>query len=190
MEFVDPPETREKKWLTHFWPIFPIFGLFFLILAPPETRGKNGKNALFFRWGQNPFVGIFFPFRAGGPIVWGLCRAIGIATLETRLPPHLKFFPRQKASKGRVFNEAFARRMLAELFSQQSPVRVYLRQFSSQPPDWKSSWRDFSEVRGFGWAFSGRGPKLLRSSPWCGNFHTETFRSKVLRSLLRNPPNF
>ena len=25
---------------------------------------------------------------------------------------------------------------------------VVIRQFSSQPPDWKSSWRDFSEVRG------------------------------------------
>ena len=33
----------------------------------------------FSRWGQNPFFGHFLPFRAGGPI-WGLYRAIGIAT--------------------------------------------------------------------------------------------------------------
>ena len=42
-----------------------------------------------------------------------------------------------------------------------------IRQFSSQPPDWKSSWRDFSEVRGGGGgsgrSFRKRGPKLLRS---------------------------
>ena len=34
------------------------------------------------QWGQNPFFGHFFsPFRAGG-LIWGLHRAIGIATLE------------------------------------------------------------------------------------------------------------
>ena len=33
----------------------------------------------FSRWGQDPFSGFLLPFRAGGPI-WGLYRAIGIAT--------------------------------------------------------------------------------------------------------------
>ena len=46
-------------------------------------------------------------------------------------------------------------------------VQTKLRESSSPPCDWKSSWRDFSEVRGGGGGVraevSGRGPRLLRS---------------------------
>ena len=34
---------------------------------------------------------------------------------------------------------------------------------------------------------SGRGLDFLEV-PWYGNFHTESFRSEVLRDLFRNPP--
>ena len=65
------------------------------ILAPPGKRGKNGRK-MGQKWpfshflaifpllpggAKIHFLAIFFPFRAGGPI-WGLYRAIGIATQE------------------------------------------------------------------------------------------------------------
>ena len=56
--------------------------------------------------------------------------------------------------------------------------------------DWKSSWRDFSEVRGgFGRKFPEGGLDFLEVAlVW--HFQTESFRSKLLRSSPRNPPNF
>ena len=87
---IGPPARNGKK-MAEKW-----------ILAPPGTRGKNGRKmgklpflahfcAIFgpifpffghfsriSRWGQNPFFGHFFPISGRGPI-WGLYRTIGIA---------------------------------------------------------------------------------------------------------------
>ena len=50
-----------------------------------------------------------------------------------------------------------------------------------QPPDWKSSWRDFSEVRG------GGVPVGVSGVVFVEHVHTESLRGKLLKSLLRNP---
>ena len=67
---------KGKKWpkngkIAIFDPFLGQFSHFSAIFSP------------FSRFGQNPFFCHFFPFRAGGPI-WGLYRAIRIATVGTR----------------------------------------------------------------------------------------------------------
>ena len=74
-----------------------------------------------------------------------------------------------------------------------------LRQFSGQPPDWKSSWRDFSEVRGgFGGKFPEGGLNFLEVAlvwkfPY-GNLPKQSSKKfaseppKLLRSPSRSGP--
>ena len=49
----------------------------------------------------------------------------------------------------------------------------YLRESSSPPCDWKSFWRDFSEVWGGSGGSLRKGAQTSKKLPWCGNFHTE-----------------
>ena len=92
---VAPPARNGKKWpKNRFWPQRETVGK---MAENGKIGPKMGQNAIFpfshFSAIFQPFPGeakthfsaIFFPFRAGGPI-WGLYRAIGIASrAEKRL---------------------------------------------------------------------------------------------------------
>ena len=55
----------------------------------------------------------------------------------------------------------------------------YLRQPSSQPPNWRLAWRDFSEI----W-----GPRLLKSCLDMAISHTESFQSKQTSPKFASEP--
>ena len=127
---------------------------------------------------------LWLPLRPLRMKLWGIRKGAILPTVSTACSPmilRLKFF--SKLPDIEVERDA------------QSPVKIsaYLRQSSNVPPDWKSSWKSFLEVRGVQREVSGRGPRLLRScvgeqisirNPSEANFLEVFFRSP---ELLRGP---
>ena len=92
------------------------------------------------------------------------------------------------ASGGR-FQQEGLRHLRGDCYDNTMMYRPLQRQSSNQPSRLEKLLEGLlGSSGGVRAEVSGRGPRFLRSCLG-GNFHTESFRSKLLRSLLRNPPS-